>query len=199
MSCWPFYLWPCTQVPKGHTDIHLLPLAKLPHRGHPEHGQVSEPVPWDLFLQWGHCLLECQHDEAYLEFQCLQEPLAFTAKEGTVTVPWIFLVSYVPFTPESALLCFGLGCRSESRRAERTNTLGAEGEMLSCSVVGWGLVARRVDGRAWITCHRLGAKCQSKEFSYTRSCSEVMVGISCRSYPQLPHLNINITQGFPGS
>lgn len=76
----------------------------------------------------------------------------------------------------------------------RENTLGMEGEMGSCTLVGWGLVARRVDGRAGIICHRLGAKHKNKEFFYICSCSEVMVGISCRS-----HLSINVIQGFPSS
>lgn len=175
MSSRPFHLWPCAQVPKDHTDALLLPLAEFPHRGHPEHGQVPEPVPGYLVLQWGHCLLECQHIKAHLEFQCLQEPLAFTAKEGTV-MPWGFAnfqCARVPFH----VLVWAVS-QNQGRWREHPGSGGRDG---SCILVGWGLVAGRVDGRAWITCHRLGAKRKSKEFFYTCSCSEVMVGISCRS------------------
>lgn len=69
------------------------PLADLPHRGCALHGQVPEPVPCDLLLQWGHPLLERQHVEAHLEFQCLCEPPALTAREGMVTLPLTFVLA----------------------------------------------------------------------------------------------------------
>ena len=75
----------------------------------------------------------------------------------------------------------------------REKNLGAEGEMGSCTPVGWGLVARIVIGRAWIACPRLGAKCKSKEVFSPCSCSEVVVDINCRFYPQIPYLSINVT------
>lgn len=121
-SC-PSCPWPCAQVPEDQAGTFLLPLADLPHRGCPEHGQVSEPVPWDRFLQWGHPFLECQHVEAHLEFQCLREPLAFTAEEGTV--PCAFPVSQEAFTPILSFLS-GLWARI---REGRESILGAEGEM----------------------------------------------------------------------
>lgn len=88
------------QVPQDQAGALMLPLADLPHGGCPEHGQVPEPVPRHLLLQWGHPVLEHWHLQAHPQFQRLSEPLALAAQEGTVSRSMLFSSRSLSYGPE---------------------------------------------------------------------------------------------------